>query len=101
MEFTATNLTLTSNPEMFKSMVKVNVSRPIWKKTDGKWEHVGDDTYEMVAFGDVATSLMMEAEGVVIDVKGRVKTRQFEAKTGKVYTNYNFIINEYTHNTDD
>lgn len=101
MEFTAKNLTLTTEPQLYKTVAKVNVSRPIWKKVDGKWEHKGDEHFELTAFGDVATALMMEAEGVVIDVSGRIKSRQWEAKNGKTYTNYDFVINEYTHNTDD
>jgi hypothetical protein len=87
---------------MFKSLTKIEVSRPTFKKENNTWIQTGEEIFELIAFGDVATALMMESAGVVIDVtKGRIKSSQNEAKNGKVYTNYSFIINEYVHNTEE
>lgn len=101
MKFQATNLTISKEPEMFKTLTKVELTRPRYKKVDGKWETTGEDVFSMVAFGDVGAALMMEGEGVVIDVEGAIKQRDYEAKNGKVYKNLDLIINEYTHATDD
>jgi hypothetical protein len=100
MEFQAKNLILKSDPVMFGKVTKVNLIKEKYKKIDGKWELIGQDEFEMVAFAEVGTSLMMEAAGVEIDVEGKIGTREFTAKNGKTYNNIQLIINKYNHATN-
>jgi hypothetical protein len=101
MEFQATKMILSEDPQMIKSLVKVKLQREKWKKVDGKWEVTGHDNYEMVAFDEVATALMMEAAGTVIDIEGKINTREYKGKNGSIYHNVNFVINKYEHTSDD
>jgi hypothetical protein len=100
MEFQAKKLTITSDPEMFGKMTKIKVSRPKFKKERGQWVSNGEDLFDMVGYDEIGTALMMEAVGVVIDVKGKVNQKEVTGKNGNTWRANNFVITSYTHNDD-
>jgi hypothetical protein len=85
---------------MFGKVTKVKVTRPQYRKEGGSWVEVGQDEYELTAFGEIGTSLMMEAPGVVIDVEGKIRQREVAGRNGNTWRANNFIIDKYTHNDD-
>lgn len=92
--------TLTTDPESITTkggtpMVKINVMNETFKKNGNEWEKSGEEHFEFIAFGEVATELSMYAAGEQLDLDGVIQQRTYATKWRKENKANNFIVRSF------